>query len=221
MPPTAIVYAKYPSAQVREVLDLLCVKVVNCTRRSELLARLNADECEPDLVIIQSPEAALTINSIRRQGLDVPTIAVLKGYDTEIAYQLYASGIDEILLADEVLKLFAAKITKVLLRPPRQLRKLYLCEHFLLDELHRTVVAIKNRREIELRPREFWILSMLARSRGRSISREQIVSPLLSSGRPLTIASIDVHISNMRKRFLDAAGVDPIITVNRHGYLVN
>lgn len=68
---------------------------------------------------------------------------------------------------------------------------------------------------------EFDILEQLLRTPGKPVSRETLVEQAL--GRPFDPRdrSLDVHVSNLRKRLM-AAGLDPapIVTVRGEGYLL-
>lgn len=67
---------------------------------------------------------------------------------------------------------------------------------------------------------EFDILEQLLRSPGRAVSREALVEGALGRRFDPRDRSLDVHISNLRKR-LGEAGLDPvpIVTVRGEGYL--
>jgi two-component system response regulator CpxR len=74
---------------------------------------------------------------------------------------------------------------------------------------------------IVLTATEFDLLALLLRETGRVVSKEQISQAVL--GRPLGPfdRSIDVHISNLRRKLGNAAdGSSPITTVHRSGYLL-
>jgi two-component system response regulator CpxR len=68
---------------------------------------------------------------------------------------------------------------------------------------------------------EFDLLVLLLREAGRVVSKERISQSVL--GRPLGPfdRSIDVHVSNLRRKLGDAAdGDSPITTIHRSGYLL-
>ncbi|MGA9341611.1 MAG: response regulator transcription factor [Rhodanobacteraceae bacterium] len=73
---------------------------------------------------------------------------------------------------------------------------------------------------IVLTATEFDLLALLLRESGRVVSKEQISQTVL--GRPLGPfdRSIDVHISNLRRKLGNAPdGNSPITTIHRSGYL--
>ncbi|MGA8277207.1 MAG: response regulator transcription factor [Rhodanobacteraceae bacterium] len=74
---------------------------------------------------------------------------------------------------------------------------------------------------ITLTATEFDLLALLLRETGRVVSKEQISQTVL--GRPLGPfdRSIDVHISNLRRKLGNAVdGNSPITTIHRSGYLL-
>lgn len=76
-------------------------------------------------------------------------------------------------------------------------------------------------RSITLTATEFDLLALLLREAGRAVSKERISQSVL--GRPLGPfdRSIDVHVSNLRRKLGDAAdGASPITTIPRGGYLL-
>ena len=76
-------------------------------------------------------------------------------------------------------------------------------------------------RQVALTATEFDLLVLLLREAGRVVSKERISQSVL--GRPLGPfdRSIDVHVSNLRRKLGDAAdGASPITTIHRSGYLM-
>ena len=74
---------------------------------------------------------------------------------------------------------------------------------------------------IALTATEFDLLVLLLREAGRVVSKERISQSVL--GRPLGPydRSIDVHVSNLRRKLGDAHdGASPITTIHRSGYLM-
>jgi len=74
---------------------------------------------------------------------------------------------------------------------------------------------------VALTATEFDLLVLLLREAGRVVSKERISQSVL--GRPLGPfdRSIDVHVSNLRRKLGDASdGASPITTIHRSGYLM-
>ncbi len=75
-------------------------------------------------------------------------------------------------------------------------------------------VVVYRGREIRLSPKEFGILSMLAKQPGRVFSREEILAEVWHGDAYVLDRTIDVHIARIRRK-LDGAAV---YIVNRQGY---
>lgn len=76
-------------------------------------------------------------------------------------------------------------------------------------------------RPVALTATEFDLLVLLLRESGRVVSKERISQSVL--GRPLGPfdRSIDVHVSNLRRKLGDGPdGASPITTIHRSGYLL-
>jgi two-component system response regulator CpxR len=101
--------------------------------------------------------------------------------------------------------------------------------HEALTDLRNGPIALRaasrsvsvDGRPVALTATEFDLLVLLLREAGRVVSKERISQTVL--GRPLGPfdRSIDVHVSNLRRKLGDAAdGASPITTIHRSGYLL-
>lgn len=75
-------------------------------------------------------------------------------------------------------------------------------------------VVIYRGRVIKLSPKEFGILSMLAKQPGRVFSREEILAEVWHGDTYVLDRTIDVHIARIRRKLEGAA----VYIVNRQGY---
>lgn len=94
-----------------------------------------------------------------------------------------------------------------------------LTAHGISVNLGTQEVHIKNA-SIEMTSTEFLLLVQLMQHKGRLISKEQLSKDVL--GRRLTAhdRSLDMHISNLRKKLSDNGVEDKIKTVRGNGYLL-
>ena len=101
--------------------------------------------------------------------------------------------------------------------------------HEALTDLHNGPIRLSaasrsvsiDGRPVALTATEFDLLVLLLREAGRVVSKERISQSVL--GRPLGPydRSIDVHVSNLRRKLGDAGdGTSPITTIHRSGYLL-
>ena len=78
-----------------------------------------------------------------------------------------------------------------------------------------------NGKPITLTATEFDLLVLLLREAGRVVSKERISQTVLGRALGPFDRSIDVHVSNLRRKLGDATdGASPITTIHRSGYLL-
>jgi two-component system response regulator CpxR len=84
---------------------------------------------------------------------------------------------------------------------------------------HATRAVYCHKHTIELTGTEYQILSLLVEGHGQIISKETISEQVL--GRKLSPfdRSIDVHVGNIRRKFLPFSTIEKIKTVRGAGYL--
>src|SRR6266700_5849481 len=75
-------------------------------------------------------------------------------------------------------------------------------------------------RVLHLTPIEFSLLEALVRNPGRTLSREYLTDAALGRELGLFDRSIDVHISNLRRKLGEDRGVEYIKTIRGGGYLL-
>jgi two-component system response regulator CpxR len=76
-------------------------------------------------------------------------------------------------------------------------------------------------RPVALTATEFDLLVLLLREAGRVVSKERISQIVLGRALGPFDRSIDVHVSNLRRKLGDAPdGTSPITTIHRNGYLL-
>jgi two-component system response regulator BasR len=69
--------------------------------------------------------------------------------------------------------------------------------------------------DLDLSPREFCLLTELAREPGRVVPKSQLAQRLEPLGDPIAFSAIEVHLSNLRRKI----GAERIRTVRGIGYL--
>lgn len=73
-------------------------------------------------------------------------------------------------------------------------------------------------RTVELTPTEFKVLEALARSPGRALSREEILSRVFGPGYEGTDRTIDVHVTNLRRKLEPEGKPRYVLTAHGVGY---
>jgi len=108
-----------------------------------------------------------------------------------------------------------ARIRALLRRKPHlEDEKIKLTADIIFDSQAKKVT--RKSREISLSPKEFAILEVLVRNRGRALTRDQIFERVSDFASDNWSNSIDVHIKNIRKKLF--TNEDPIKTVRGVGY---
>jgi DNA-binding response OmpR family regulator len=91
--------------------------------------------------------------------------------------------------------------------------------HDIEINLEKRFVA-KQGEKIPLRQKDFQILSLLVRNRGRVLKRSDIESYIWGEETELSDSTLDVHISYLREHFEKPMGVHLIKTVHGIGFMI-
>jgi two-component system OmpR family response regulator len=225
MPRTVLLVDDDP--HIRQVLAFAFAKagmqVVEATDGVEALAR--AAECAPDLVVLDINMPAMdgleVCRRLRAEG-EVP-ILFLSSRDDEFDRVL---GI-ELGADDYVVKPFSprevvARSNAILRRTGRQSAPetpaAAHVTHGLLSLDNDAWEARWGSQEVALTVTEFSLLKALAAAPGRIFTRDNLIDHLRGPGFAVTDRTIDSHIRNLRKKFLQVGGDDLIETRTGVGY---
>lgn len=150
----------------------------------------------------------------RAQESVVPIIIITahSGLDERLAG--FDSGADDFLVKPFALAELHARIRVALRRHARQVNDVWQCGPLTIDPRSRNI--IQNGEHIELTRREFDLLVELARNFESVVDKCVLAQRLEPLGEPLDLASIDVHVSNLRKKL----GAQTIRTVRGVGYML-
>lgn len=177
---------------------------------------------ECDLVIVAASAASnltRTIQRRRNSGCDRPVLAITSHTDPASAYSLYRAGADEIATLSDPVFLLSIKISKLLFRPPQSKRLVVVGRGFKIDFMTAQTWSTQGE-QVNLRPRELQVFTLLAKNIDIPVSRERISETLTDQGSYTPLDAVDVHVSNIRKRFREAGSDFVIETVKWLGYRV-
>ncbi len=73
-------------------------------------------------------------------------------------------------------------------------------------------------REIDLRPKEFDLLAVLAQQAGLALTREQLMSEVWDENWFGSTKTLDMHVSALRRKLADEVGGIPLTTLRGVGY---
>jgi two-component system, OmpR family, alkaline phosphatase synthesis response regulator PhoP len=176
-----------------------------------------ARESSPDLVILDlglpDLDGAEIARRLRKTS-DTPIIVLTAMDAVSTKVNLLESGAD-----DYLTKPFHPE--ELVARVKVQLRKSRGGEAVVLGQLEITPdkrLVRYAEREVRLSPREFDLLSFLARQPGRVYSREEIERGVWGEDLPANSNVVDVHMANIRAKLRDVDGYGVIRTVRGIGY---
>ncbi|HZJ29765.1 MAG TPA: response regulator transcription factor [Solirubrobacterales bacterium] len=184
-------------------------------------ALANAEQFRPDLVILDLGLPGMDgIEVCRRlrDGGDVPILILTARTETEDRVIGLDTGADDYLVKPFERQELLARIRALLRRrPPRGSASLIAGDLRLNPdsrEVHR------GDREIELTSREFELLEYLLRNQGLVVSREQLLDQVWGYDPTAATNTIDVFISNLRRK-LEEGGEGRLLHTKRGaGYMI-
>ncbi|HEX2862957.1 MAG TPA: response regulator transcription factor [Deinococcales bacterium] len=176
-----------------------------------------AREANPDLVILDlglpDLDGAEIARRIRKTS-DIPIIVLTAMDAIDRKVSLLDAGAD-----DYLTKPFHPE--ELLARVRVQLRHHQGGETVVLGDLEINAekrICKYAEREVRLSPREFDLLTFLARQPGRVYTREEIERGVWGEDLPSNSNVVDVHMANIRAKLRDVDGYGVIRTVRGIGY---
>jgi DNA-binding response OmpR family regulator len=157
------------------------------------------------------------LTEIRALGIATPVLilSALSAVDERVR-GLKAGGDDYLTKPFEFIEL-TARIDALLRRPPPVGASVLSVDDLRLDLLNRTVA--RGERRIELLPREWRLLEYLMRHEGQVLTRAMIFEAVWGYRFDERTNTIDVHISNLRRK-VDRDAEQLIHTVRNSGYVL-
>ncbi len=180
-----------------------------------------AEDFHPDLVILDlglPGMDGLEVCRRLRQSGDVPILMLTARSETEDRVTGLDSGADDYLVKPFERRELLARIRALLRRhPPRGSASLAVADLRLNPD---TREVSRGEREIELTNREFELLEYLMRNQRLVISREQLLDDVWGYDPMAETNTIDVFISNLRRK-LEGGGESRLLHTKRGaGYVI-
>ena len=170
-----------------------------------------AREAQPDLVVLDLmlPKLdGMSVCRILREESDVPIVMLTARADEPYRLEGLDIGADDYVTKPFSPRELAARVRAVLRRTAREKSEegpsTITCNGLKLSLLSRK--AWVEGEEVSLTPTEFRILAMLMKEPGRTFTRDQIIDRVFGYDFDGFDRTIDVHVSNLRKRISDGKG---------------
>jgi DNA-binding response OmpR family regulator len=204
---------------VRAAIERAGMEVVEARDGREGLRRFY--ETEPGLVVldIRMPELdGWQVLERIRELSDTP-ILVLSANDGELdKVRGLREGADDYLTKPFGRQELIARIEALLRRAASDGRPVEVLADGLLEiDLPQRRVTILDR-EVALTPTEFKLLTAFVRSPDRVLSRDQLIAAVWGDAGARSPDQVKLYVGYVRRKLLDAAGVNPIETVRGFGY---
>jgi two-component system response regulator ResD len=128
----------------------------------------------------------------------------------------YAIGADDFVEKPFSCKALASKVAAVFTRLDQKLYGMAITQvkGIVLDDASRAMSV--NDEKMDLKPKEFDLISYLMLNRNIALSREQILNDVWGADYDGSDRTVDIHISNLRKKLGDNQGL--IQTLSGFGY---
>lgn len=150
----------------------------------------------------------------RSQDTPVPVIVITARGAVEDRLRGLDGGADDFVVKPFAMAELVSRIRAVMRRTARQTSERWILGALTIEP--RSHRAARDGRALELSPREFQLLLALARDAGSVVPKGVIAQRLEPLGDPVDFASIEVHVSNLRRKI----GPQAIVTVRGVGYML-
>ncbi len=186
-----------------------------CAKGSEAVSRALAGAYELVVLDWMLPEldGLEACRRLRAAGARVPVLMLSARADVGQRVTALDAGADDYLTKPFHLEELLARVRAAVRRGDGASQRLVIGS--LVLELLEHAVRV-NERKVELTPREYALLVLLARSAGKTVSRRDILAHVWQTARDAGSNVIEVHVRNLREKLGD--GAPPIETVRGLGY---
>ena len=181
---------------------------------SRFVEQANAYDCI--LLDLSLPDGAGLdlLRRWRQAGLSAPLIIITAQSSLDERLAGLEGGADDFVLKPFVTAELIARIRAVVRRYARQTSDVWKVGPLEIEP--RARVARLEGPRVELSLREFNVLMELARDYGAVVAKKDLSTRLEPLGDPVDMATIEVHVSNLRRKI----GAHLIVTVRGVGYML-
>jgi len=187
--------------------------IANCGETVRTLQGQNFDCVIFDLGLSCALVARAVI-AMRELGLVLPILVLSSPDQVQDRIRLLDMGVDDFLLKPLHLDELAARLKALLRRRRQQELSPGELRHGNLRVVAASRTVLRNNAYVPLTDTEFWILETLLRSKGKTLSRDQIEARLGDRISDAGSNALEVHVHHLRRKL----GSEVIKTVRGIGY---
>jgi two-component system, OmpR family, response regulator QseB len=150
----------------------------------------------------------------RRDGVGTPLIVITANDGLDVRLAGLHSGADDFLVKPFAVPELVARLHAVTRRQAQQAASAWQFGGLVIDMPRRT--CLLDGHAVQLSPREFDILAVLARATGAVVPKHRLAEAIAPLGEAVDFNAIEVHVSNLRKKL----GAGCIRTLRGVGYQI-
>jgi len=159
------------------------------------------------------------LQTIRGQGSQTPVLMLTALNDINDRVRGLQAGADDYLAKPFAFSEFLARVEAILRRTrPNAAKDSLQVGDLTISLTHQTV--LRDGRQVELSPKEFQLLCMLAENAGRFVSRRELVSRVWNINFDCETNVVDVAIRRLRQKVDEGFSRKMIKTVRGVGYVL-
>lgn len=159
------------------------------------------------------------LKKLRRGGSSTPVMILTARDGVDDRVKGLDGGADDYLLKPFALEELVARIRALLRRPGGALGLTLTAGNVSFDTVAREVMV--DNESISVSRREMGVLEQLMRRNGRVVPKNVMEDNLYGFGEEVTSNSVEVHISRLRKRLVNAKASVSVHTLRGVGYLLS
>lgn len=160
------------------------------------------------------------VRQLRSEGLSIPAVFVSENAHEDVVVRSLQAGADDYVTKPCSARLLKARIEALLRRTMgrRPVETELILADLRLDLLSRT--AVREGRDIQLKPREFLLLEYLMRHANQVVSRDELLENVWGYDFDPQTNVVEVHISRLRAKLDRDFSMQMLKTVRIRGYML-